>query len=272
MAVFYRIFGIGFVSLMFVQTVLAQRLKYDEPKVDREKKRIFLPYEIKESAKFHHLFDINLYYSEDKGKTFIGPLQKLEGDFGEDITPGKKLIIWNYYEEAPNFTGKDIMFKFKMTYKADPNYLGGPENALLSALLPGWGDTKVFPKHKLWYLNTVASFSFIGAGLIYADKSNQTLEAYRQSNSIQEADDLFNESNRQKSISGTLIVAGAAVWLTDIARVAIRGLKNKKRQKSQLRRKIQKEEHHQKHHHKPELGLHYDMVDTQPTFGLKLKF
>lgn len=206
----------------------AQNVDYQDFGIDREEKKIFIPYTIKDSPKYHNLYGIALYYSQDKGRSYKGPLQKVSGDVGKDITPGEKLIVWEYFEEDSTFNGQDVIFKLLVTYKADPNFLGGPEKALYSLAVPGWGDTKVWQKPKFWYLNTIATYGLIGSGLYMRNKSNQTKDEYLQSNSANQAQDLFDKSNRQKGIGSSLILAGAAVWLTDIARVVIKGFKNRK--------------------------------------------
>lgn len=214
--------------IIFISPILSQNIDYQELEIDREAKQIYVFYTIKESPKIHNLYGIQLYYSQDKGKNYIGPLQKVSGAVGKDVTPGEKLIIWDYHDEDSTFNGQDVIFKLSVSYRPDPNFLGGPENALYSLAVPGWGDTKVWQKPKFWYLNTIATYGLIGTGVYYRIKSNQTKNEYLNSNSTEEAQDLFDKSNKQKITGSSLILAGAAVWLSDITRVFLKGLKNKK--------------------------------------------
>ncbi len=246
--------------------IQAQKIRIDEAYADREAKKIYIPYEIKESSKYQNLYKIAISYTQDKGKTYKGPLEKVTGDVGLDVEPGEKLIIWDYAEEDSTFNGENVVFKLAIVSKLDPRYLGGPENALYSLLLPGLGNTKVRPPAKKWYLSTVGVFSLIGTGIYVRAKSNQTLDEYRQSTSIADAQELFDKSNNQKTASGILFVTAGAVWLTDIIQVAIKGFKNKKaaQKMEPLPDMPQKA--------KPELGLHLDQFRNQTLWGISLKF
>ncbi len=246
--------------------ILAQRIKIDEAYADRENKKIYIPYEIKESTKYHNLFNVSISYTQDKGKTYSKPLTQLTGDIGKDITPGEKMIVWSYAEEDSTFNGQNVVFKLSVISRLDPRYLGGPENALYSLLLPGLGNTKVRPPAKFWYLPTVGVATLVGGGFYMRAKSNQTLEEYRESSTINQAQDLFNKSNNQKVLSGSLFVAAGALWLGDIIQVAIKGFKNRKEAKTlePLPETPKK--------NKPEIGLHIDQFQQTPLWGLSLKF
>jgi hypothetical protein len=246
-------------------TSIAQRIKINDAHANREEKKIFIPYEIEESSKYHNLYKIALYYTQDKGKTYQGPLQKVTGDIGKEVTPGDKLIVWEYAEEDSTFNGEGVMFKLAITSRLDPRYLGGPENALYSLLLPGLGNTKVRPPAKKWYLVSAGVFSLIGGGVYMGVKSNQTLDLYRESTTTQEAQDLFDKANNQKTVSGSLFVAAGAIWLTDIIQVAIKGFKNKK-----AARELEPIPSTPKT--TPELGLHFDQFQNQTLWGIRLKF
>lgn len=267
----FKILRATILILLSHSFIFGQKIIYRKPKVDKEKKLIYIPYEIKESSKIQNVYYLELYYTQGKSDSLIGPLQQVMGDIGADITPGKKLAVWHYWAEKhdddPNyvFTGQDIRFTFKVVYNANPNYLMGPEAALYSLAFPGLGNTKVRPKYerKHWYIIPVVTAGLVGTGFLYRSRAEQTLNQYRQSRTIDEAQDLFTKSNNQKRTSGMLIVAGGLVWLGDITQVFIRGLKNKKRQK-EFNAKPPKPS--------PEIGVMQDYVQDRPTFGIKIKF
>jgi len=65
------------------------------------------------SGKFYQKFNVDLYVSMDGGKTFIGPLEKVTGDVGPNITESNnKTIIWNVIQEKPDFGG-NVVFDVK---------------------------------------------------------------------------------------------------------------------------------------------------------------
>jgi hypothetical protein len=59
--------------------------------------------------KFNQSFDINLYYSTDKGKTFTGPVTSETGDIGKGINNGSHLITWDALKEI-DFLEKELIF------------------------------------------------------------------------------------------------------------------------------------------------------------------
>lgn len=56
------------------------------------------------------LSEVSISVSLDGGRNWIGPLQKVTGDVGNNIQNGNKTIVWNLLEE-PGF--EDIMGEFK---------------------------------------------------------------------------------------------------------------------------------------------------------------
>jgi hypothetical protein len=247
----------------------SQNIDYQEFGIDREEKKIYIPYTIKESLKYQNIYGIEVYYSQDKGETYKGPLQKVSGDVGKNITPGEKLIVWNYFEEDSTFNGQDVIFKLLVNYKPDPSFLGGPEKALYSVALSGWGDTKVWQKPRFWYLNTIATYGLIGSGLYLRYQSNQTREKYLQSGSSNEAQELFDKSNRQRIIGSSLLIGGVAVWLSDITRVVIKGIKNKREA-----RKLRQSETEQieKEKNNTSIRLKVEPFQSQMNVGLIIQF
>ncbi|MCX6287218.1 MAG: fibrobacter succinogenes major paralogous domain-containing protein [Bacteroidetes bacterium] len=58
--------------------------------------------------------DITIYYSEDNGATFKGPIKKVTGDVGCNITSGnEKRIIWNVLTERDLLSSDNIVFRVK---------------------------------------------------------------------------------------------------------------------------------------------------------------
>jgi len=54
--------------------------------------------------------EILLYLSQDGGVTFSKPLEKVSGDIGRGVLPGKKRIVWNVLEEIPELVGDNVVF------------------------------------------------------------------------------------------------------------------------------------------------------------------
>ncbi len=57
--------------------------------------------------------DISLYLSDNNGTSFKGPLKKVTGDIGSNISSGNKTIIWNTLQEQDLLAGDKIVFRVK---------------------------------------------------------------------------------------------------------------------------------------------------------------
>ena len=110
-------------------------------------------------------YDVSLYYSNDGGKTFKGPAERVSGDVGKQVEPGSnKKINWNYFYEDSEFTGENLVFsvRAKPAVPVAPRSLMGPKAALYSVLVPGWGDTKVRTGKNYWLI-TAGTRGMMGA-------------------------------------------------------------------------------------------------------------
>lgn len=55
--------------------------------------------------------EINLYISNDAGRTWEGPMQKVSGDAGKNIIAGKKQLRWIVLEERESLVGNQVQFR-----------------------------------------------------------------------------------------------------------------------------------------------------------------
>jgi hypothetical protein len=70
--------------------------------------KIKIDYLIINSNRFQS-YNVNVYVSFDGGRTFLGPIQRVSGDVGKDVTYGStKSIMWDAYQEFPAFNGKAL--------------------------------------------------------------------------------------------------------------------------------------------------------------------
>ncbi len=57
--------------------------------------------------------NVQVYYSNDQGESWQGPLESVIGDVGNSVQPGKdKRIVWNVLQEKEQLTG-DIQFQVR---------------------------------------------------------------------------------------------------------------------------------------------------------------
>lgn len=66
------------------------------------------------------MYNISLYYTLDKGKTWLGPMLKISGDAGGSQSPGtNKLIIWDALSEQGPLDGM-VQFKLETEIMPEP--------------------------------------------------------------------------------------------------------------------------------------------------------
>lgn len=56
---------------------------------------------------------VQLYYSEDDGLNWIGPLHAVSGDVGSAVQPGRNRIVWDFAEEVEELWGERFRFKVR---------------------------------------------------------------------------------------------------------------------------------------------------------------
>lgn len=190
-------------------------------------------YDLAEAQHNYFNYAVELYYSLDGGMTFIGPVRLVRGDVGANVSPGaNKSISWDFSIEAPDFTGSNITFSLKAKARMRPEYyskFGGPRNAVWSVLLPGLGDMKVRHYNKYYNLGiTAVALGTLGAGVGQRLQANNSFEQYKKAETSEAANARYNETQQHLQKSTLFFGAALAVWITDVALVAVQGAKNKK--------------------------------------------
>ncbi|MGB1671527.1 MAG: hypothetical protein ACPHCT_08630 [Flavobacteriales bacterium] len=69
--------------------------------------------EVSYTLKADRPLEVQLYYSEDDGYSWVGPLKSVTGDVGNSVSEGKNKIIWNFAEEVGELVGDRFRFKVK---------------------------------------------------------------------------------------------------------------------------------------------------------------
>jgi hypothetical protein len=214
--------------ILLVDTVYAQQIEQGFPEINKAEQSIYIPYRIIDPEKKFKLYDIDLYYSLDSGASYIGPLKEVKGNVGSLLLAGDKVMEWKYTQEEPPFLSD--FANFKLVTKYEPLRVGGPLNALYSLVLPGLGNVKVKNTKPAWRwaLTTLTCFGLIGMGYAFDNLAQESYKNYTNSTSGQEAKILFSQAEQQKIGSNAFYFAAGAVWTVDIAKVILKGIRNKK--------------------------------------------
>jgi uncharacterized protein (TIGR02145 family) len=95
-----------FVFIFFIGlTINAQ--KVSNISFRQEQNTIIVSYELETKTPCK----IDLYVSNNSGKTWLGPLKQVKGDVGDKIATGNNSVTWNVLDEFDELRGNKIMFK-----------------------------------------------------------------------------------------------------------------------------------------------------------------
>lgn len=251
----------------------AQKIVQQEATLDTAKQTITIPYLIVDTLapidKGAYQYQLQLYYTQDQGASYVGPLPNVQGHLGKGILPGQKKIIWYYAKADTVFTGNNVQFKIAGSYRPSVLGLGRGKAALYSLLLPGLGRPKVYQRssfqRKLWFVPTVLTYGLIATSIATKVASNNSYDQYKQATDATDANNLYNKANQQQRIFVGSLIAAGAIWLGDVVWVAMKGNQNRKKQ----RRLIQKNQQIDR-----QFGIttSYDFQNRQPNLGIKVKF
>lgn len=255
--IFYTI-GVAFICFLILgNSSFAQRgIPYvNHMKLDIDKDKVLVNYDL-ENASADSIYKVNLVFSDSRFRIIVP--DSVSGDIGSLVNGGKgKQIVWDIRKDQ---------VKFKNDYRAslivnglpDKGGKGGPNNALLSLLVPGLGDYFVSNvkqrKIKPWYI-TVSSLGFIGLG-IYAGSERYTDLIYDswpekqrmwvgdhyeyiwvEKEQVREGETHYKFFKADMEI---IIGLGVAIWLADIAYVWSRGSQNKKLKHNNILQNVSK--------------------------------
>lgn len=220
---------------LFVIQLKAQGVTQVRAQLDKINRRVHIYYNLLVKKGKYDKYEVDLYLSQDSGKTFTDRLELVGGNVGKGVIPGiDKKIEWYYTKELPQFDGQNVAFKVRAKVDLQAREkrilaLKGPEAAGFSLLFPGWGDYKVRSGKNYWWLG-ISAYGLAGSGIFLRNKSNTNFDAYLTAESISQADELFKRADQQRQISTYLLATAAAIWISDITGVIIKGVQNKKEQ------------------------------------------
>lgn len=199
-----------------------------DTRLDKQDTSIVIQYHLKGSHK--RFYNVQLYYSNNGGNSFKGPLRSLEGEAGDSTKSGKyKTVAWSFRKDNPYFNGERTMFRIDAV-EIPKISEGGSENALHSLLVPGLGDTKVRNGYNYGWI-TALTYTNLGLGTFLHFRSQNKFKEYesRIANTEEEHQDLFNQARNRQNLSRGFLIAGGVIWLADVIGVYARGVKNRRR-------------------------------------------
>jgi len=234
--------------LLFVAISANAQISFEQqdPVLQKDSARIMIRYSLVENnvkpGDYYAKYNLKLTYTQDGGATFIGPLKNVKGAIGEDLIAGKdQAIYWYYLGEGNAFNGKNVEFKIDATYEP---FLGGPLNALRSAVLPGWGNMYVKSlkgwKKWRWVGTTLAVGGLIGAGLYLNQQANNSYQEYLDATTLDDTQSAYSRASGQRLLSTVSFALAAGLYAYDIVKVVLRGTKNKLNKRKVIKKNLER--------------------------------
>ncbi|TAF63598.1 MAG: hypothetical protein EAZ55_13495 [Cytophagales bacterium] len=213
-----------------LSTLYAQKLRvnFNSAELNPANNTIQIVYDLKGFKKRY--YNTHLYYSNNNGNSFKGPLRAVIGEIGDSLKAGEfKKVQWEFMKDNPYFDGKNITFRVE-AIEVPKVATGGPKNALYSLMVPGWGDYKVRNGYNYKWI-TIGTYTLLGAGIFFQTKSLLAYQEYldRKPNSIDDHNRLFNTANTDTKIAAAFFITAGACWLADIIGVYWKGKQNQKK-------------------------------------------
>ncbi len=235
-----------FLLLWAVSAKAQISFEQQDPVLQKDSSRIMIRYSLIENnvkpGDYYAKYNIKLTYTQDGGATFIGPLKNVKGAVGEELIAGKdQKIYWYYLGEGNAFDGKNVEFQIDATYQP---FLGGPLNALRSAILPGWGNMYVKSlkgwKKWRWIGTTLAVGGLVGSGLYFNQQANNSYQEYLDATNLDETQNAFRRASNQRLVSTASFALAVGLYAYDIVMVALRGTKNKLNKRKVIKKNLQR--------------------------------
>jgi hypothetical protein len=201
--------------LIFSSELFSQNFLITEPKLEFDGYKLTITYDL--VSKVHSdIFNIWVEIRNQAGAPIRAYSYK--GEVGDSIKPGSSKIITWVPEEDAMFLDDDISVELKGE-KYEKSFNKG-SMILSSTLVPGLGQAKI-SKGKPWWLASIPAYGALAGGLVFHKKYTDTYDAYMNATADPvERSDLFDQSQKQKNLSGALFLTSAVVWVSNIIWVA----------------------------------------------------
>ena len=206
----------------------------DYEAVEMEGTKIVVHYDIVNASPIER-FEIELAFVDDEDYYYYP--KATTGDVGVDIKGGKgKRIIWDIFQDVDEI-GRIKAIVNISSIKEVP---GGPVYALLSVPVPGLG--KVFvsnTKNSVIkpYYTTIAAYGLVGYGIYQKTRATRYYDDYLASSNTEEFNDLYDKANSANHQFYVFTAVGAALWISDIITVTVKGFSNKNNEQNALAQK-----------------------------------
>lgn len=206
-------------------------------------------------------FDVTIEVITESGKKLNA--RSLAGDVGRNITGGRnKSVTWDFKNDNIKLTEgiyvEVIAESLLVIEKPKPKKKKSLGGAFVKSLVfPGWGNSSI--SGGPYWLFGVVGYGCVAGSAIFNNQSYQSLQDYRIALDIDKRDQLFSDAESQNQLSTILMAGAAAIWVTDLTILLIKG--NKPTNLTYKQNKTV-----------PKLGYTIDPISKSPLMTLKITF
>ncbi len=105
------------------------------------------------------------------------------------------------------------------------------KNLLLSAVVPGWGLTRLSDSKPYWII-AVVDAGCVAAAVYYNNKASSSYTNYLNASDATEFDPYFEDASRQHALSSVFGWSAVGIWVADMCLVGIKAINLNKSQKN----------------------------------------
>lgn len=204
-----------FSSFFFFERTFSQGFIINKPRLEIDGTNLLILYDIITNNK-SDLFYVWVEIYKASGEKI--PAKSLSGDIGEYQKPGgNKRIEWASLKDSV-IIDEEIFVTVEAEKYDKLNNKGS--TLIKSAVLPGWGQTKM-SGGKPWWLTGVTFYGILAGGIIYNQKSLNSYDSYRIEENRNTRADLLDHSQNQLRISDNLFYTAAAIWTVNMLWAAV---------------------------------------------------
>jgi hypothetical protein len=207
-----------FLFLLFLQLVsksTSQDFKISIQKPEFDGRQLLISYDIVNNNQADQFY---VWVEMEKKNGEPIRMKSLSGDVGDNIKAGtNKKIFWVPAKDSI-LLNEEVNVEVKAE-KYTKSFNKGSV-MLMSAVIPGLGQTKI-SKGKPWWLIGVVAYGALAGGFIANSSSLKTYDSYKIEEDGLKRKDLYSQAQNQKNISNVLIVSGVAIWTVNIIWVAL---------------------------------------------------
>jgi hypothetical protein len=95
--------------------------------------------------------------------------------------------------------------------------------AMLSAILPGWGLTKLSHKKPYWLLGVVGAGCIV-TSVYYNQLAYSNYDKYLKTNDLNKINAYYSDAEKQQKMSNYLAISAVAIWIADMGMASLRAV------------------------------------------------